>query len=275
MTTISNDFRKCFNDEDIAVWVKFLRDYQLRTDPELFAACYKSLADLKQEAVGRNDQMAAKAIWCLETVAKVQDHYITAFGRLCAGQFQEAWHHLGRCEVEAQSLTGHLIEDQEGFGVAFARAHTERFQELFPVKWGTSPELLTKEIRCSICDVLLTLRNDCGHKPGEIYNGELCHKVVSKFEVIAIALVDNPVQKATVFFPEKLDKFSPIQEVAQTLRSPWQSWNYRKEERRSHHPAFKVLGRNDECGCGSGIKYKRCCLDKETVFPHYEVYLLD
>lgn len=26
----------------------------------------------------------------------------------------------------------------------------------------------------------------------------------------------------------------------------------------------KVLGRNDPCHCGSGIKYKKCCLDKDV-----------
>ncbi|WP_276850611.1 SEC-C metal-binding domain-containing protein [Enterocloster lavalensis] len=30
------------------------------------------------------------------------------------------------------------------------------------------------------------------------------------------------------------------------------------------------IGRNDECPCGSGKKYKRCCLGKLTKENEYE-----
>ena len=29
---------------------------------------------------------------------------------------------------------------------------------------------------------------------------------------------------------------------------------------------FKGLGRNDKCACGSNIKYKNCCLDKNEKY---------
>jgi len=31
------------------------------------------------------------------------------------------------------------------------------------------------------------------------------------------------------------------------------------------------LGRNEPCHCGSGKKYKRCCLNSETLDDKYEV----
>ena len=31
------------------------------------------------------------------------------------------------------------------------------------------------------------------------------------------------------------------------------------------------LGRNEPCHCGSGKKYKRCCLSSETLDDKYEV----
>ena len=274
MTQPPTDIRKCFDDQRLQPTTTFLRDYKLRAHSDLYSECYESLAGMKQEAVQQGDQQIAKAIWCLETVAQVQEHYITAFQSMYSGQFEEAWRHLDRCEVAASSLAHHFPDDQQEFGVAFARTHTERFQELFPVSWGMSPELLVTDVRCSICHTRLTLRNDCGHQLNEIYDGEQCHKVVEKFEVLAVSLVENPVQKSTVIFPENLERLYPIQHIAENLRSPWQAWDYHKEERRQHHPDFKALGRNDACACGSGVKYKRCCLQKDTVFPHYQIYLL-
>lgn len=31
------------------------------------------------------------------------------------------------------------------------------------------------------------------------------------------------------------------------------------------------IGRNDECPCGSGLKYKRCCLEKEAKLSRQEL----
>jgi uncharacterized protein len=30
---------------------------------------------------------------------------------------------------------------------------------------------------------------------------------------------------------------------------------------------FKGVGRNDPCPCGSGKKFKKCCLDRESLRP--------
>jgi hypothetical protein len=34
------------------------------------------------------------------------------------------------------------------------------------------------------------------------------------------------------------------------------------------------IGRNDPCPCGSGRKYKKCCLGKNAVMPLYQKLLL-
>ena len=45
------------------------------------------------------------------------------------------------------------------------------------------------------------------------------------------------------------------------------SWEYKRvmeesEKRNKYHRKEKV-GRNDKCSCGSGLKYKKCCLNKK------------
>ncbi len=277
MTQPSNEVREYFSDDSLRRSASFLRNYRLRTDTDLYPQCLRALSELKQEAVQRNDQRVAKAIWCLETIAKVQEHYITAFQRMCSAEFPAAWRQLAKCEAEATFLGDHFADSEAEFGIGYISLHTDQFQQLFPLGLGTSPELVIEETRCSICDEKITLRNDCGHEPGEIYDGEMCTRVVGKIAaVIGVALVTNPVQRSTMIFPDedKRERFYPIQRLAQSLGSPWQPWRIHKEERRLHHPAFQALGRNDVCACGSGVKYKLCCLHKDTVFPHYQVYLV-
>lgn len=68
-----------------------------------------------------------------------------------------------------------------------------------------SRESIIKKSKCSICGQEHSLSKSCGHKIGEIYNGEMCLKEVVDMEFLAMALVTNPVDRFTVIFPEGLD----------------------------------------------------------------------
>lgn len=250
-----------------------LRDYRSRSTTLLLPEHWHKLSELKHAAVAADDQLTAKAVWCLETIGGIQDQFVSAFSSMSSGEFKEAWDELERCEIELIFLDKHFREMEREFGVEHVRVHTRRFQDLYPFKWGISPAFLNKEIRCSICDAKLTLRVGCEHRVGEIYDGEMCSRVIKDIQILHFALVDNPVQKYSVIFSDgnNDDRFILIKYPVAALRSPWDGWNYRKEERRQYHPAFRRLRRNELCPCRSGLKYKLCCLNKDIVFPHFEL----
>ena len=57
------------------------------------------------------------------------------------------------------------------------------------------------------------------------------------------------------------------------LDSPYIPWYV--EELTKKRPEFQHVGRNDKCPCGSGKKYKFCCMgtDKEYM-PHNRITIL-
>ena len=248
-----------------------LIEYRRRENLRISQEVWDSLAEVKQSAVAQNDQMTAKAVWCLETVAKVQDSFVKAFDEMREGAFQEAWDSLFRCECETSSLDYHFTDSKSEFGVEHIRKCTQQYQELFPLKCGFSPGFLVHESRCSICNSILTLRGGCSHELGEIYDGEKCNTVVTKWELLEVSIVDNPADKSTMVFPEegKDPTFDKIQELTIQLGNPWRRWSSTKEDRRTHHPAFQGIGRNEKCPCRSDKKYKKCCLNNEKVYPHF------
>ena len=251
----------------------FLVNYNVRTDSMLSERHMDILAQLKQAAVDWDDQITAKAAWCLETVSKIQDHFISAFQCMRSGKFVEAWSDFARCEAELGFLASHFHDNDGRFGVDYIGVYTKRFQALFNTGWGISPEILIKRQQCSICHTRITPRTRCEHQSGEIYDGEMCTIEASDLEIVAVALVPNPVQRSTVIFPngDDDDRFWLLRFLMRALASPWHGWACHKEERREHHPAFQNVGRNEKCPCQSGIKYKYCCLRKEVVFPHFEI----
>ena len=266
---------EAFVQPELGEFVDRLRDYESRPDKLLPATHWEHLSDLKNKAVAINDQVTAKAVWCLETIGRVQDHFVSVFLHIDTNKFQEAWNRLDSCENEIYLLDNHFKEVDGEFGIEHARRHTKQLQELYPYKWGVSPAMVYKEVRCSICDAKLTLRTGCEHRAGEIYDGKYCARRITGMELLHIALVDNPVQKFSVIFPNGNDdqQFTIIKYLGDALSSPWDRWSYDKEERRQHHPLFKGVGRNDPCPCGTTLKYKRCCLTKETVMPHFRFNL--
>ena len=150
-----------------------LRLYGERTETVLSSEHWQYLSQVKQEAVARNDKLTAKAIWCLESIGRIQDQFVSAFLNIGKGEFQEAWDQLEHCEIGTLSLERHFIDESNEFGIEHVRVHTKQLQELYHLKMGLSAGLVREDIRCSICDTKITLRGGCDHKKGEIYDGEM------------------------------------------------------------------------------------------------------
>ena len=235
---------------------------------------WTSLTAAKARAVAARNQETAKAAWVLETIGRAQDAFVRAFSSARGEEFKAAWDSLDRAENELRFVEQHYVDEGDGFGLKHMRMHIPRFQSLFPYRWGLSPAYLHKRVECSICGQRITLRSNCGHVSGEIYDGEMCVRRITEAEFLHFALVDAPAQRYSVV---ELDttrpNFMPVRCLFRALRSPWDAWSVSREERRVHHPLFKNLARNDPCPCASGKKYKHCCVTSETVFPHFEFAL--
>ena len=249
-----------------------LQNYRSRISSKLPTFFWELLSNIKQDYITQNNQLGAKAAWCLECIGDIQDNFISAFLHIKAENFLSGWELLEQCENAIVSLDRHFVESQNNLGIEHVRVHAQQLQELYQLKWGVSPGALYDEVRCSICQERRLLRSNCGHKVGDIYNGELCFGVVTKWTLLHISLVDNPAQKSSVIWPEDETQFIVLKQLADELLSPWDPWRYHIETRRSKHPAFKNVGLSDPCPCGSSLKYAQCCAEKDTVpdFPHFQ-----
>lgn len=252
-----------------------LQDYGIRTDGLVSTSFRESLSHLKREAVADDNQVMAKAIWCLETIGHIQDHFVSAFLDIRNCDFKDAWDQLERCQVETGFLDKHFTEKSDEFGIEHARLHTRQFQDLYPFKIGFSPGSIVKASHCSICHTKMSLRGGCDHEIGEIYDGEYCARVITDLEILHVSLTDKPANKFSVVFPNGNDDYrlSLVKSVVDALHSPWHRWRYRREERKDHHPRFRGIRHNDPCPCESGSKYGDCCIGNDIVFPHFEFFL--
>lgn len=258
-----------------------LRSAKDRTEAELETAVERLQAE-KKIAVESNDQTMAKEAWCLQQVCKAHILFRRAFAQMKNGQYYDAWCALEQVELKLGFLAPHFQSRFVDYGLSRLSGDTGRFQSLFPYKIFYSPEILELEKQCSVCKKVISIRKPCGHRTGEIYDGEICFRIVTDMRLLGSALVENPVQRYSV--PFKVDpetgkssdhyNYSTVKYAIERLPSPYSGWDVQWMKRRHPHSLFRHLGRNDKCPCDSGAKYKKCCLPESGVLrPHCEILL--
>lgn len=244
----------------------------------------KELQLIKENYVRENNQEQAKQIWIFQTIIEIHKLYRNAFNLLKNKAYYEGWCQLERVEITIGSLKKHFLFDKKQFALWHIEKSVKNLQVIFPYRLFGSSELLKKKKKCSVCDKEITIRNPCGHIVGEIYNGEMCHRIVTEVEVLGMALVENPGNKFSVMFltdektGEQIDHYSydTVDYLFECLDSPYEYWDLEVSQRITKKEDFGTIGRNDPCNCGSGKKFKKCCLENiGKKYPHYEFILLN
>lgn len=235
------------------------------------------LERLKEEAIAAKNELTANTCWCYKKIFHIQEKYVIIFNYLKNKKYEDAWNLLEQVEI----AIGTLIENfdigpewTDPYQINFIKYEIKQFIRLFPYKLFASREEIIKEEVCSICGKKVTLRNSCGHKPGKLYMGQLCTRTVTDFELVGIALVNDPFDMYAFLKPKDPSfryNYGVIDTTMNTLTSPYDKWYVdifpilRKEFNRD-------IGRNEPCPCGSGKKFKKCCMGTEHMYTeHYQI----
>ncbi|MDE2748395.1 MAG: SEC-C metal-binding domain-containing protein [Chloroflexota bacterium] len=252
-------------------------------DNDLDNAASQLLRDLKDDAVQEGDQDFAKQMWCLDAVKECQNGFIKAFNDMKRRHFFGAWISLARCENILANLERHFGLDVDGSD-AYRLVHIAKcapqFQRLYPYKQFFSAGFIVQEVACSICGQELSLRDSCGHVVGEIYSGELCGGEIRKADLLEVSFVENPRFKHAVPFvnnsvtgkSEDHYNYASVHYAVENLTSPFAAWDLIVHKRQRLVSDFNYVGRNDPCPCGSGDKFKKCCMRKKYLLrQHYDI----
>ena len=69
-------------------------------------------------------------------------------------------------------------------------------------------------------------------------------------------------------------RYEAVRYAVQALHEPFDDWDVKQTTARQPHSYFTGVGRNEQCPCESGKKYKKCCLLESGVLrPHMEFTL--
>ncbi len=238
-----------------------------------------ALQKIKEEYVKEDKQEEAKQIWIYQTIIEIHKLFTNAYTLLKNKQYYEGWCQLERIEITISSLKKHFLFDKEQYKLWYIEKSVKNLQVIFPYRLFASSELLEKKKKCSVCDKEISIRTPCGHIVGDIYNGEMCHRIVTEVEVLGISIVQDPGNKFSVMFMtdettgEQIDQYNyeTIDYLFEHIEEPYEDWDLEVSQRVVTKEDYGNIERNKPCVCGSGKKFKKCCgLNIGKKYPHYE-----
>jgi hypothetical protein len=215
-----------------------------------------------------NDEQSANSWSILNTIFTTQNEYLEIFELFADSDYYKAWCQLERIEIAIKNILRHFSFVQDEYKILFIKEYVGKLQSLFPYKVFGSSEIVKKEIRCSICDSIISLRNRCIHKKGELYMGEFCTHIITQSELIGLSAVYSPFNKYSVLgvTGKENDNFNYqlIDFLMDIIDHPFNQWSTEHYRILEDHSKYSTK-RNEKCPCGSQQKYKKCCLVKAGV----------
>lgn len=240
---------------------------------------YKLLRTIKKQkakAVTLNDEELAKELWCYETITVIHELYNQVWSELINKDYEKAWCNLERIEIKFKNLKRHFNISDNRFMLQFIERSVLNLQAIYPYSLFSSPEYIYKEKRCSVCNSVVSLRKPCGHKVGEIYKGEMCHRIVTISAILGAAIVQAPVNKSNVLFlidentGEKIDNhnYITIEYLMESVKHSYEYWDLEISYRYNTPPSG--IKDSDPCPCLSMDNYSDCCKHLPGIkYPHY------
>ena len=190
------------------------------------------LQSIKNEYVKLKQDTHAKQIWIYQTIVRIHILYIEAFNHLKNKEYYTGWCELEKIEIKLYSLKRHFQYDKETFYLYQIEKNVRNLQVLFPYRLFISTEILNIEEKCTICNKITSIRKPCEHIVGEIYNGEMCGRLVTKSYLLGASIVTNPENKYAVLFPLNDNKKNPyayhtIDYLFKYILNPYEKWDLR------------------------------------------------
>lgn len=204
-----------------------------------------------------NSQYIARQYFLL--FCKMSDY----FSMLQCKNYRKSWDSLQDC-LDISIMIGKYSPVEERFEVPEIVQLFCSYESLYPYTVFASGEFLVSKSHCSICGKSM-LGLECPHLKGKLYWGEVAIEVIEDIKKVqAVCTVKNPDNKRCALLPwndsrteqeifAKLDGFLELQlpymqNFSATTRIEFQM-----------RDDIIIVGRNQLCSCGSGLKFKKCC----------------
>ncbi len=195
--------------------------------------------------------------------------YVSYWKLLVSNKFSESWSALQDVQDRLRTIYRFTNEPRPPI-----LSHIERqcgeLEKLYPYRVFLSTGMVKEEAECSLCGKSID-SFECEHIAGELYRGRQAYGVVKKIRQLdEVSFVLNPADKrCTVQIVDTSEQFNGVAYLAQGIRDkvlePLSFNHVEFKKIRKPNDVIPVVDRNEPCPCGSGKKFKKCCINKSYI----------
>jgi len=233
------------------------------------------IENIKNEIIDKNNALINKSEHILNEYYVFRSYidflieYCKIWKLLKIYKFSESWDILQNTMDILRILkkfTNHKKEKQ----ICFFENQLINLEKLYPYDVFVSIGAMVDYFECSICGQDIDSM-DCPHLKGELYNGVMAIAVAKNLVSLDhVALVKHPIDKRCVIqYEDSSEHFRIIRYLAELINEkkfkPFYFGELKFSTKVVINTDYKTIGRNKKCFCGSGKKFKQCCIEKKTI----------
>lgn len=215
-------------------------------------------------------------LYVLRAIPNILEYYSKYWESITESRLKESWQHLQDC-ISCLRLLKQFSPKESITIVDFFEGQLIELEKLYPYKMFASVGMLVDSFECSICGHDIDSL-ECDHVRGELYRGKMAVAVAKGIKQLNhVALVSNPADKRCVIdYDEDSNAFKAVKYLnSLTTDMKLLPADFDRVEivpRLFPNEPYVKLSRNEICFCGSGKKFKKCCIDnKYHEGEHFEI----
>jgi hypothetical protein len=195
----------------------------------------------------------------------------TYFNMLQNKKYRDSWNKLQDCIDEAKYV-GKFVEIDNRIEIPEVLDLLTSYESLYPYSVFSSSEYIITRSHCSICGKSMQSL-ECQHIKGNLYWGQVAIEMIDDIkEFQAVCLVSHPEDKRCILElsddkRSEIEKFQKLDQFIDLGQPFLKNFSVTTKIETRMRNDIKIVGRNDPCSCGSGLKFKKCC-GKELYYKH-------
>jgi hypothetical protein len=228
-------------------------------------ALLRETVNEERTTAGDADEQYLNDLYVLDRYIDFLSNYGELWGRILSGQFSDSW-----CSLQDCLDLLRLLKRFSQINVDFFEAQLTELERAYPYSVFFSVGMLVARFDCSICGLDID-SDECSHVRGALYRGEMAYGIARNIVALDhLALVTHPDDKRCVIqYDDTSDHFKLVRLLAELVTSKqWRPADFshlQYSQKRLPNPHYRQVGRNDLCFCGSGKKFKKCCIGNALI----------
>lgn len=236
-----------------------------------YKECEKIFDEVLKVAKQQNNEVFANSQYVIRKYFLLFCNLSVYFELLKEKRYKSSWDKLQDC-IDLAKMVGSYIEIENRLEITDVLRLLSSYETLYPYSAFASSEYIVSKSHCSICNQSM-LSLSCPHIKGKLYWGEVAIEIIDEIKTFqAVALVSHPEDKRCVIELSddnrtEVEKFKRIDQFLELNQPFLQDFSIKKIFENRMRDDIKIVGRNEPCPCGSGVKFKKCC-GKDLYYKH-------